>query len=158
VETLAPLGRVIPLGSVVSGLMVWRDVDFGVDSPGLSVDAAWRALLPLITARECTSLDYSNERDYLYFVLRLDGWKLDVTLWTEAVPDGVETWQDDLVGRLDAETRLTILRLKDAWQGLPPYPYTVGGYEICVAVLDHGIRTLDELDSYFAERGLPMRQ
>ena len=147
----------IPLGSAVSGLMVWRDVDFGVDSPGLDVDVAWRALLPLITAPECTSLDYENKPDYLYFVLRVDGWKLDVTLWTDGVPEGVEPWQDALLRRLDEETRLAILRLKEAWHILPAYPYTVGGYEICVAVLDHGVRTLDELDSYLAERGLPSR-
>jgi hypothetical protein len=148
---------VIPLGSAVSGLMVWQDVDFGVDSPGLKVDVAWRALLPLIGAPECTSLDYENQPGYLYFVLHLDGWKLDITLWTEGVPQDVEPWQEALVGRLDGETRLAILRLKDAWHQLPPYPYTVGGYEICVAVLDHGIRTLDQLDAYLAERGLPMR-
>jgi hypothetical protein len=154
---LAPLGRVIPLGSAVSGLMVWRDIDFGVDSPGLAVEAAWRTLFPLITAPECTTLDYENEQDYLYFVLRLDGWKLDITLWTKGVPEDVESWQVALVGRLDPETRLSILRLKDAWHLLPPYPYTVGGYEICAAVLDHGVRTLDELDAWLAERGLPMR-
>jgi len=137
--------------------MVWRDVDFGVDSPGLDVDVAWLALLPLITAPECTSLDYANEPEYLYFVLRLDGWKLDITLWTKGVPEGVEPWQDALVERLDDETRLAILHLKEAWHRLPPYPYTVGGYEICVAVLDHGVRTLDELDAYLAVRGLPSR-
>jgi len=137
--------------------MVWRDVDFGVDSPGLDVDVAWLALLPLITAPECTSLDYTNEPEYLYFVLRLDGWKLDITLWTKGVPEGVEPWQDARVERLDDETRLAILQLKEAWHRLPPYPYTVGGYEICVAVLDHGVRTLDQLDAYLAERGLPMR-
>jgi hypothetical protein len=148
---------VIPLGSAVSGLMVWRDLDFGVESPGLEVDAAWRALLPLIAAPECTTLDYENQRDYFYFVLRLDGWKLDITLWTKGMPEDVESWQEALVGRLDRETRLTILRLKEAWHRLPPYPYTVGGYEICVAVLDQGVRTLDELDTYLAARGLPMR-
>jgi hypothetical protein len=153
---------VLPLGSVVSGLMVWRDVDFGVEAPGLAVDSAWSAVLPLLTAPQCTALDYANERggpgeSRFYFVVRLDGWKLDLSIWTNGVPEGVEAWQESLAGRLNGDTRLTILRLKDAWHRLPPYPYTVGGYEICVAVLDHGVRTLDELDAYLAQRSLPTR-
>jgi hypothetical protein len=75
-----------------------------------------------------------------------------------ASPDGVEEWQRTLAERLDEETRLAILRLKEAWRDFPAYPYTVGGYEICVAVLEHGVRTLDELDAYLARHGLPTRE
>jgi hypothetical protein len=38
-----------------------------------------------------------------------------------------------------------------------PYPEIVGAYEIYDAVLHHGVRTLDDLDRYLAERGLPTR-
>ena len=41
IEMLGSAGRVLQLGSAVTGLMVWRDVDFGVDAPGLTADAAW---------------------------------------------------------------------------------------------------------------------
>src|SRR5881296_3533201 len=38
---LARAGRAEQVGSLVSGLMVWRDIDIGAVSPGLSVDRAW---------------------------------------------------------------------------------------------------------------------
>jgi len=59
--------------------------------------------------------------------------------------------------RLDQELRLTILRLKDHWHREPSYPETVGGFEIYDAVLNHGVRTLEELDHYLSERALPPR-
>lgn len=40
--------------------MVWRDVDFGVDAPGLTADAAWQTMRPLLP--RCTSLHYENDR------------------------------------------------------------------------------------------------
>jgi hypothetical protein len=154
---------VIPLGSRTTGLMVWPDVDIGVDAHGLGVGAAFEAVLPLLATARCSGLEYANETGApegearYYFVIHLDGWKLDLSLWTAGVPAGVEEWQTDLQRRLDDETKLTILRLKDAWHTLPPYPYTVGGYEIAVAVLEHGARTLADLDAYLAAAGLPTR-
>ena len=50
-----------------------------------------------------------------------------------------------------------MLRLKDAWHRDPRYPDTIGGYEIYDAVLDHGVRTIEELDDYLEAHGLPSR-
>jgi hypothetical protein len=52
---------VILLGSAVSGLMVWRDLDFGVDAPGLRSDAAWETMHPLLG--RCSALHYADDRD-----------------------------------------------------------------------------------------------
>lgn len=52
---------------------------------------------------------------------------------------------------------MAILRLKDFWHRLPHYPDVVSAWEIYDAVLNHGVRTLDELDAFFAARGLPTR-
>ena len=151
----------LPLGSLVTGLMVWRDLDYGVDAPGLVVDAAFEVMFPLIATPAATELNYRNESDAapserrFYFVLQLGGWKLDVSIWTDGIPAGVEEWTRSLPARLDDETRLAILRLKDAWHTRPEYPYVVGGYEICLAVLEHGVRTGDQLDAYLRESGLP---
>jgi hypothetical protein len=63
--------------------------------------------------------------------------------------------QTTLPGRLTDDLRMTILRLKDASHTRPAYPYVVSAFEIYVAVLDPGVRTLDELDRYLAACGLP---
>jgi hypothetical protein len=97
-------------------------------------------------------LDQPDDRRH-YFVLRLAGWKLDLSLFTAGIPPEVEQFQDDLRRRLDVDTRLAILRLKELWHRRPEYPETVGGFEICEAVLD-GARTADQLDAHFRERGL----
>jgi len=156
---------VIPIGSAVSGLMVWRDLDFGVDAPGLQPTRAWSVLAQL--AARADSLHYANETgdrvgetapyERLYLVLRLSGWKLDLSLWTAGAPPIVEEHPRRLREGLDLETRLVVLRLKDAWCGDPLYPETISAWEIYDAVLEHGVRTLEELDAYLTALGLPSR-
>jgi hypothetical protein len=157
IQMLGRAGRVLQLGSAVTGLMVWRDVDFGVDAPGLTTDAAWETMRPVLG--RCSSLRYTNDHEERrhYFVIRIEGWKLDVSLWFGGMPAAVEAFQAALPTRLTRESRLAILRLKDFWHRLPPYPEIVSAWEIYDAVLSHGVRTLDELDVYLAARGLPTR-
>jgi hypothetical protein len=156
-EVLGRAGRVLQLGSTVTGLMVGRDVDFGVDARGLSADAAWETMRPVL--HRFSSLHYEHEHGERrhYFVMRIDGWKVDVSLWFAGVPPAVEAFQAELPARLTPESRLVILRLKDCWHRLAPYPEIVSAWEIYDAVLNHGVRTLDELDAFLAGRGLPTR-
>jgi hypothetical protein len=158
VEMLGRVGRVLQLGSAVTGLMVWRDVDFGVDAPDLTADAAWETVRPVLHV--CSSLQYSNDRQHRrhYFVMRIEGWKVDVSLWFAGVPPSVEAFQAQLPARLTPESRLAILRLKDFWHRLPHYPEIVSAWEIYDAVLNHRVRTLDAFDAFLAARGLPTRR
>jgi hypothetical protein len=157
VKMLERAGRVVELGSVVTGLMVWRDVDFGVDAPGLTGDAAWETLRPVLP--RCSSLHYANDREERrhYFVMRIEGWKVDVSLWFLGMPPGVEAFQAELPARLTRESRMAILRLKEFWHRQPRYPEIVSAWEIYDAVLNHGVRALDQLDAFLAARGLPTR-
>ena len=120
-----------------------------------SSDAAWETLRPLLP--RCSSLHYANDYEDRrhYFVMQIDGWKVDVSLWFEGVPPLVEPFQAELSARLTQESRLAILRLKDVWHRLPHYPEIVSAWEIYDAVLNHKVRTLDELDAFLAARGLP---
>jgi hypothetical protein len=149
------LGRVIPVGSAVTGLMVWRDLDYMVDAPGAAAGDVWDGLRPLLHA--CQQLVYADETGELageaapferhYFVFRLAGWKLDISVWTNGSPEEVERHQEKL-RELDASTRLAILRIKDAWHRRPDYPEVVGGFEVYEAVLGHGVRTAEEFEMY----------
>jgi hypothetical protein len=156
---LEPLGRVIPVGSAVTGLMVWRDLDYTVDAPGIAARDVWDELRPLLHA--CQRLAYADETgDFVaetapferhYFVFRLAGWKLDISVWTNGSPEEVERYQAKLRG-LDPSTRLAILRIKDAWHQRPEYPEVVGGFEIYEAVLGHGVRTTEEFEAHLELR------
>ena len=152
---LAQAGSVELVGSFVTGLMVWRDLDVCVGAQDLARSAAWELVRPLVHAAERVRYEHLDEPDDQrhYFVLGIDGWKLDLSLFTDGIPPEVGEFQRELLGRLDDELRVAILRLKELWHRRPEYPEVVGGYEICSAVLA-GARTPEELDAYLEELGL----
>jgi len=152
---LAQAGKVELVGSVVTGLMVWRDLDVCVDARDLTRAAAWELVFPLVRGADRVRYERFDEPDDRrhYFVLGLDGWKLDLSLFTRGIPPEVGEFQRELLGRLDDDMRLTILRLKELWHRRPEYPELVGGYEICSAVLA-GARTPQELDAHLEAQGV----
>jgi hypothetical protein len=151
--SLAPAGRVVLVGSYVTGLMVWRDLDVCVDARGLDRERAWKLVWPLVCGADRVRYEHlqePNDRRH-YFVLRLDGWKLDLSLFTDGLPEEVERFQNELRSGLDDELRFAILRLKEVWHTRPEYPETVGGFEICAAVLE-GVRTEAEFEKHLESR------
>src|SRR3954452_22595494 len=61
VALLGRVGEVEHLGSSVSGLMVWRDIDCAVRCRDLTPGRAWDALRPFLTQPRLVRLDYRNE-------------------------------------------------------------------------------------------------
>ncbi len=55
--------------------------------------------------------------------------------------------------RLTTETRVAILRIKQAWDVRPEYGKSVRGVDVYDAVLDHGVRSLEEFEKYWASFG-----
>ncbi len=58
---LGGAGRFERLGSMVSGLMVWRDLDLGDTCGCLSPERAWETMVPLAAHPRTTRLHYRNE-------------------------------------------------------------------------------------------------
>jgi hypothetical protein len=170
---LGQLGYVEHLGSSVSGLMVWRDIDFAVRCRDLTPGRAWDALRPLLAQPRLMRLNYWNEagersptgwaadqRDYFVVYVASaagDEWKIDLSLWLSDAPRPHLAQLDDLRRRLTDETRLAILWIKDVWHRLPSYPEEVSGVDVYDAVLEHGVRTPDEFAVYLRQRGRPTR-
>ena len=165
---LGQYGEVVALGSSVSGLMTWRDIDFSVYTPGLTAEGVWTVLRPYLIDERLEAFtfrsfagtrnptaDTTQERYYVVlYVEAVPGavWKIDISLWLNESKafQGVETEQ--IRRRLTAETRLAILWIKDVWRTKPEYPQVVGGVDIYRAVLDYGVRTPAEFDRYLAAR------
>ena len=168
---LSRAGRFERLGSSVSGLMVWRDLDLGVSCGRLSPERAWEAMMTLAAHPRTTRLDYRNEvgrltppelRGYgrYYFVAHHeteagDEWKIDVSLWSPESPPGLLAHPEELRRQLTPETRLAILWIKDVWHRMPYYPDQLSGMDIYEAVLEHGVRTPEHFGRYLHQRGLP---
>src|SRR5579875_849275 len=60
---LAPAGMVVPIGSYALGLMVWRDIDILVASPGLVAEQAYAALQPALAHPRIAQARYLNKSD-----------------------------------------------------------------------------------------------
>jgi hypothetical protein len=164
-------GQPEQIGSSVSGLMVWRDIDISIPCRDLTAQRVFETLLPLLTNPHTMRAEYRNETgdhtpaelrgDERYYVVlhhqSPDGneWKIDLSFWLSDAPKDHTPYVQRVVAALTDETRLAILWIKDVWHHLPTYPYEVGGTDVYDAVLHHHVRTPGEFDIYLQERGLP---
>src|SRR5918993_1229672 len=165
---LGRAGRFERLGSSVSGLMVWRDLDLGASCGDLRPERAWETMVPLAAHLRTTWLEYRNETGRLappelrgygryYFVARHetdagDEWKIDVSLWSPEAPPGPSAHAEELLRRLTPEMRIAILWIKDVWHQVPSYPDRVSGMDVYEAVLENGVRTPEQFESYLRRR------
>jgi hypothetical protein len=165
-RTMADLGPPLLAGSVVSGLMTWREIDvMFMGGPGLSPSRVLEALARLVLVPGVTGFDYLDERgarsptgevhDERYHVAttyaRLGGtWRLDLSFWLHDPHRNVTAWHEDLADSLTDEQRATIFRIKDVWCRRPEYPDDVSGLDVYTAVLDHGIRSPEQFGAWLA--------
>ena len=169
---LSHAGKPEHIGSSVSGLMVWRDLDFNVLCPHRSLRTVFETMQPLLTNPRVIKLHYSNESEghapaelhgdeRYYFVTYYETeaghqWKIDISFWLSDEPRTQLAHLEYLSQHLTEETRLAILWIKDIWQHLPSYPYQIGGTDMYDAVLEHGVRTPSQFKAYLLARGLPV--
>jgi len=172
VDMLSNVGTVRVLGSSVLGLMTWRDIDIAVSSPSLTSKQAYETVQPLLTHPRVKQGCYLNESgsynptglshdERYFFMVYYDrqaesDWKIDISFWL-APSIHPEPIYEAVKQQLTPETRLAILCIKDVWYKLPFYRQEVSSVDIYDAVLQHGVRTLDEFDQYLNERGKPTR-
>ncbi|HEY7418858.1 MAG TPA: hypothetical protein VH593_27000 [Ktedonobacteraceae bacterium] len=170
---LTSAGSVRMMGSLASGLMVWRDIDLSVYSPRIAIERVYEVMLPMLINSRIVQGRYLNEsgsfnstglpRDERYYFTVLyrsmagDEWKLDISFW---LMDGAhpEPVQDVLEQGMSEEMRLAILWIKDVWYRLPAYRIEVASTDIYDAVLQHHVRTPAEFNRYLAERGKPVHE
>lgn len=153
---LEPLGVLTPTGSFVSGLMVWRDLDVMLAGGPEFGPADVVALLGrAVTIPGLSGFAYRDERaersptgkprDERHLVTFTVGeWRVDLSIWLHDDHADVSQWHRELAGRLTDEERQAILAVKSVWHLRPEYPDEVGGFDICTAVLEHGVRTAVE--------------
>lgn len=171
-DVLRRVGEPSIVGSLALGLMVWRDIDLEAQCPRLTSASAFDAVRDLAAMPDVYRMvyhDFTGPRsipevpDGYYWGIRYqppgtEEWKIDIWL----LPEGTtRRTGGPLVSMLrDAltdEARLAILRLKHMWCREPEYRKSVLSVDIYDAVLNHGVRTPEELDLYLRERGKPAR-
>lgn len=112
------------IGSVLSGLMVVRDLDVMFDAPDATAARVLEGLAELARRVDLRSVDFRDERgdrrptpaitdERFYAVLHTDTWKIDLTFWLHVV-DRPHVADALRLRDAPADKRLTILRLKEA--------------------------------------------
>jgi hypothetical protein len=164
-ERLRPLGALMPTGSFVSGLMVWRDLDVMLlGGPAFGVSQVLELIqrvagLPGLTGFACADerggrSPTGERRDERFHVtLTVGQWRVDLSVWLHDDHANVTEYHRELAASLTDAQRLTILRIKDVWHRRPEYPDSVGGIDIYTAVLEYGVRTPEEFGSWLRGRG-----
>jgi hypothetical protein len=138
------------IGSALSGLMVVRDLDIMFDAPDATAAAILEGLATLAHRVDLRSVDFRDERgdrrptpaitdERFYAVLHTDIWKIDLTFWLHVV-ERPHVWQAERLRGAPEAQRLTILQLKDQCP-------EVESSDIYAAVLERGVRTVEELKS-----------
>jgi hypothetical protein len=167
ISLLSAVGEPVRVGSSAMGLMVRRDIDITVICTRLELNAVIEAGFSLANHPKVREIVFRNDTghwntdpnypDGLYLGIRYrsaagDTWNTDI--WFVDQPER----QPDLAHlrtippRLDDQTRTAILALKAAWVGRPEYGSGVSSADVYSAVLDGGVRTLEQFDGWLALR------
>ena len=170
-QRFADVGPVLVVGSYLSGLMCWRDLDIcllaGVDcSPTDVLELLKRVVeLPGLVGfsyrdereERCPTGEARDERYHVPFDLDAGQgrWRIDLSLFLRDLHSHVADWHAQLRDTITDEQRLAVLRIKDVWHRLPSYPDEVSGWEIYSAVLGDGVRTPEQFARWLAANGFP---
>lgn len=173
VNLLSASGSLRQVGSSTLGLMVWRDLDLAVSSPGLDIESIYELMRPLYTNARVQGVRYLNEsgsynttgqpeHERYFFMIQYETlagneWKIDISFWLgqDIHPEPVH---DTLEQQLTSTTRLAILWIKNACYQLPTYRNTFYSTDIYDAVMQHGVRTPKEFENYLAARSILLRK
>jgi hypothetical protein len=131
--------------------MVWRDLDVMLlGDPEFTPADVLTLLGKAVEIPGLTAFSYQDERggkpedERFHVTLTIGEWRVDVSIWLNDDHTGVSEWHRDLAARLTDEERQAILAIKTVWHLRPEYPDEVSGFDICTAVLEHGVRTAVE--------------
>jgi hypothetical protein len=167
-ESLGLLGDPVRVGSAALGLMVRRDLDITVVCPrlcatlheavvGLGARLALHERVQQVRFRNDTGAWNTDPAypDGLYLGLGYRSpqgstWSLDIWLVDEPERQPDLAHVRTLPDRLTCEAREAILRIKHAWAERPEYGRSVRSWDVYRSVLDDGVRTVAEFDTWRA--------
>jgi hypothetical protein len=162
----AGVGQVEAIGSYVSGLMVWRDLDVMITAPAATASTVLAAVARLAAGGRLLRADFRDERgarrptpartdERYYVVCRYEGpaglWKIDITVWLHST-ERPQVAEARHLASISPEQRLAILGIKEVWHRQPSYPDQVSGIDVYTAVLDDDIRTPEEFAAWLVTR------
>jgi hypothetical protein len=160
IARISALGRPVRTGASALGLMVARDIDVTTLCPSLDVAGVFELGRRLSLHPRVRRLTFRNDTghwntdpnypDGLYWRVEYvsdagEEWTLDLWFILEGATQFDLEHMRTLPPRLTDEARADILRIKQAVHGQTP---AVRSYRVYEAVLDHGVRTVEEFQRH----------
>ena len=160
-QLLADYGTVHVTGSCALRLMTWRDLDIYLEVRELDLGrffelggrmAALLSPLHMAWHRDCEGHSELNGLEALYWGVKPETlgeqWKVDLHAVRPDAARELLGRSGRLAARLTPETRLVILRLKDALWQHAEYRRGFASQDIYDAVLDSGVRDMDGFKAF----------
>ena len=162
---LAEYGEVHLTGSYSYDLLTWRDIDICLVLITLRAEIILDIAKRVAAIPHIGSMYYRNE-----YVMRTRGnpeafflcvdfylpgdikWKVDILVADDAEVQRVLQAGRAMADRLISETREAIVRIKTVICRRPGYRMKFGSRTVYEAVLDHGIRTVEEWDAWYRKK------
>jgi hypothetical protein len=147
-------------GSYSYDLMCWRDLDLYVLDLERDLKQCFAIGYELTARLGAQKSRFTNnvggEPSGFYWGIRLGdarqgAWKLDVWFLDQAGYEQHAAYSSAMREKLTTENRLIILAIKEAYWRRPEYRDTVTGDMIYRAVLDHGVKTINDFERFIKE-------
>jgi hypothetical protein len=158
-ELLAVYPRWFVGGSYSYDLMCWRDLDVYVLDPQHDLKRCFEfayELTRLLSAKKSRfTNNVGSEPNGFYWGIKLGNerqgaWKLDAWFLDLVSYEQHANYSANMRERLTTENRLTILEIKEAYWRRPEYRDTITSDLIYRAVLDSGVRTVNDFERLLA--------
>lgn len=166
-ETLRRYGDVVPHGSYALDLMVWRDLDIYVCPPVLDLHGFFATGKALATLLSPHRMHFRDERDatdgtlpaglYWGIYLRdhpIGAWKIDIWAVERDELTRLLRYQKQVAAKLNADNRRAILAIKSRVHSHPEYRRRFSARQVYDAVLEHGVRTVEEYATHMRDASL----
>lgn len=162
INFLSKFGKIEIVGSYKLGLMVWEDIDIHIITEKPNKKQALYILKDLLERSKVLSVTiidnrtkrvYPNYPEGFYIGIKYKNnetkWKIDIWLTSEK-----ETEIDNLIQeKLDENNRKYILEIKSKLFDNPKYRKDILSIDIYKAVLEKGVKNLEEFQNYLKDIG-----
>ncbi len=158
-KLLSSLGTPHLVGSAALDLMVWPDLDLTVVVKKIDICMLYTAGMELAKHKNVRQMTFRNDTgkwnddpvkypDGIYWGIDYRDnqykWKLDIWFVEDESKQPDLRHLTEILPRLTQETREAIINIKKEWINRPEYGNKVTSYSIYIAVLDKGVRTIED--------------
>lgn len=160
IEFISKFGKPEIVGSMMSGLMVWPDIDIQLIADQISDEDYWKTVKFIFDIKDLYHSLYiqdfrksqnPNTPNGLYIGTKIENggkeWKID--LWFILPRNENEfNFNDWIKDKLNDENRKTILELKGQLYNNPKYRKDFFSIDIYKAVINDGVKSIGDFEKY----------